>query len=143
MTELFRGCLAAHLVEMSLPRAVTEASAALLAMTLSGTPIGRCVQVSEVTQRIPGGAFGFYHDFLMTENYYVLLENPMRINLWKLLTKYTTGRACIAECLYMDTDVPMKVRQLQMRTASGGLAFQSCFVFCFVIELQAAHCLHR
>lgn len=36
---------------------------------------------------LQGAQFGFFHDFLVTENYYVLLENPIRMNFGKLLTK--------------------------------------------------------
>ena len=67
------------------------------------------MQVAEVNLTMPDAVFGFFHDLLVTENYYVLLENPMRMDLWKLLTKYVPGNACIAECLYMDMNRPMKV----------------------------------
>jgi hypothetical protein len=46
-----------------------------------------------------GATFGFIHDILVTENYYVVLENPISMNVGKLLTKYMLGRACLAECL--------------------------------------------
>ena len=69
-----------------------------------------CVQVAESKHAMPDSVFGMFHDMLVTENYYILLENPTRINAWKLLTQYTTGKACIAECLYMDKTRPLKVR---------------------------------
>ena len=68
------------------------------------------MQVSEVRHKVAGGAFGFFHDFCITDNYYVMLENPMRLDFWKLLTKYTVGKACIAECLEFRPELPMKVR---------------------------------
>lgn len=53
---------------------------------------------------VQGATFGFFHDFLITENYYVLLENPISLDFQKLLTKYMFGRACLAECLqYMPS----------------------------------------
>lgn len=58
---------------------------------------------------IKDAAFGFVHDFIVSENYYVIVENPTRMDFWKLLTQYTLGKACIAECLYQDMDRPMKV----------------------------------
>ena len=29
-------------------------------------------------------AFGFFHDLLVTDRYYLLLENPIRLDLWKV-----------------------------------------------------------
>jgi hypothetical protein len=71
---------------------------------------GERPQVAETEYTLPDAAFGFVHDLLVTDNYYVLLENPTRLDFWKLLTKYTVGQAGIAECLYMDSSRPMKVR---------------------------------
>lgn len=51
---------------------------------------------------LPGAAFGFFHDFLVTPNYYVFLENPMSLDLWKMATKYMFGKPCIAECIVWD-----------------------------------------
>jgi carotenoid cleavage dioxygenase-like enzyme len=72
------------------------------------------LQISEVSQQIPGGAFGFFHDFCVTDNYYVLLENPLRLDVWKLLSKYTFGKACIAECFAFKSELPMKVGLLAL-----------------------------
>jgi all-trans-8'-apo-beta-carotenal 15,15'-oxygenase len=69
--------------------------------------------VHDTTLRLPDAAFAFLHDILVTENYYVILENPTRLDIWKLLTKYVPGKACIAECLYHDEHRPVKVRNLQ------------------------------
>ena len=49
-----------------------------------------------------GATFGFFHDILATENWYVAVENPISMNFGKLLTSYTLGRACLAECLEFD-----------------------------------------
>jgi hypothetical protein len=67
------------------------------------------MQVHELTIKLPDAAFGFFHDILVTENYYVILENPTRLNYWKLVTQYVPGKACIAECLYQDQNRPVKV----------------------------------
>lgn len=69
-----------------------------------------CPQVAETTYRCPDAAFGFFHDYLVTENYYVVLDNPTRMDFRKLLVEYTTGRACIAECIYLDPARRMKAR---------------------------------
>ena len=72
----------------------------------------RCpvAQVGKTQHDIAGGAFGFFHDFVVTDNYFVFLENPMALDIWKVLSKYTVGQACIAECLYMVDGKPQKVR---------------------------------
>ena len=35
-----------------------------------------------------GAAFGFFHDMAITENYYILFQNPTRLDGRKLLTEY-------------------------------------------------------
>ena len=57
----------------------------------------------------PDAAFAFLHDFAMTERSYIFVENPVRMNLGKLLTKYMFGKACIAECLGYDPSRPTKI----------------------------------
>lgn len=56
-----------------------------------------------------GGTFGFIHDILVTQNYYIVLENPISMNFGKLLTKYMLGKACLAECLEFDAERPTRV----------------------------------
>lgn len=51
---------------------------------------------------LQGATFGFFHDILVTDNYYIALENPISMDFAKLLTKYTFGRACLAECLQFE-----------------------------------------
>lgn len=51
---------------------------------------------------LQGGGFGFYHDILVTEHYYIAVENPMRMDFAKFLLGYGLGRACLAECLQYD-----------------------------------------
>jgi hypothetical protein len=38
-----------------------------------------------------------------------LPQNPIKLNMWRLLTEYTMGKACIAECLEFDSKLPVKV----------------------------------
>lgn len=56
-----------------------------------------------------GAGFGFFHDMLVTEHYYIVLENPMRLDLAKMAFQYTLGRACLAECLKFDGRKPTKI----------------------------------
>jgi all-trans-8'-apo-beta-carotenal 15,15'-oxygenase len=58
---------------------------------------------------LKGAAFGFFHDFLVTPNYYVLFQNPMRMDVTKLLTQYMLGRCGIAECLVFDASRDMQI----------------------------------
>ncbi|PSC73715.1 carotenoid oxygenase [Micractinium conductrix] len=58
--------------------------------------------VQRIEFELPDAAFGFFHDFLVTQNYYIFLENPMSLDLWKVATQYMLGRACIAECIAWD-----------------------------------------
>ena len=68
------------------------------------------VQVAETVYRCPDAAFAFFHDYLVTDNYYIVLDNPTRMDFRKLLLEYTTGKACIAECIYLDPTRRMKAR---------------------------------
>ncbi|CAG9461377.1 unnamed protein product [Pedinophyceae sp. YPF-701] len=56
-----------------------------------------------------GGGLGFFHDMCVTENYYVLVQNPTTLDLWKLATEYITNRACLAECIVAQDGKPMKL----------------------------------
>ena len=37
------------------------------------------------------GAFGFFHDLAVTEHYYVLLQNPTKLDFRKLAFEYVIG----------------------------------------------------
>jgi len=76
--------------------------------------------------RAQGATFGFFHDFLMTENYYVLLENPISLDFGKLLTKYMLGRACLAECLTYEPSRRTRVHLLA-RPGRPGAPPQKCY----------------
>lgn len=66
-------------------------------------------QVHQVDVTIPGAAFGFFHDFAVTEDSYIFIENPVELDFIKLFTKYMFGKACIAECLQYKREKPVKV----------------------------------
>ena len=70
---------------------------------------------------LQGATFGFFHDILVTDNYYIALENPISMDFGKLLTKYTFGRACLAECLTFDNR-PTRIHIIPRPgcTTSGG-----------------------
>lgn len=44
------------------------------------------------------GAFAFFHDLAVTDNYYVLLQNPTRLDFRKLLFDYCVGAFYILSC---------------------------------------------
>lgn len=71
------------------------------------------------TQEVFKGAFGFYHDFAMTEKYYVFLQNPIRLNLYKFVTQYMLGKAGVAECLEFDTSQKSLIHLIP-RPGKGG-----------------------
>lgn len=68
---------------------------------------GQCIHTSKVV--LKGGAFGFYHDFLVTENYYVLYENPVNLDLMTFASEYMFSKCGIAQCLKFDTGKPTKI----------------------------------
>lgn len=47
--------------------------------------------LTDVFDRLQNGAFGFFHDLAVTENYYILLQNPTKLNFSKLLFGYVPG----------------------------------------------------
>jgi all-trans-8'-apo-beta-carotenal 15,15'-oxygenase len=62
---------------------------------------------SGVTLR--GAGFAFFHDFLVTDNYYVLFQNPVKLDTKKLITEYMFAKCSIAECLVFDPSRDMRV----------------------------------
>ena len=46
---------------------------------------------------VQSGAFGFFHDLAVTENYYILLQNPTKLNFSKLLFGYVPGVYTLCE----------------------------------------------
>ena len=58
---------------------------------------------------MPRGALGFDHSYLVTENYYIHIQNPITVNFWRLFTQYVPGRASLVSLLDMLPDAPQKV----------------------------------
>ena len=45
----------------------------------------------------------------MSENYYIFVENPMKMDFWKFISEFGFGKASLVDCLYHDTAKPQKV----------------------------------
>ena len=58
---------------------------------------------------LQGGTFGFIHDILVTDQHYIILENPINMNFGKLLTQYAFAKACLAECLEYEASKMTKI----------------------------------
>lgn len=72
---------------------------------------------------LQGASFGFFHDLIVTDNSYVVMENPIRMDYVKLLTKYMFAKACLAECLVFDPAKPVKIHLIDRpgkKKAAGG-----------------------
>ena len=80
---------------------------------------------------VQGATFGFFHDILVTDNYYIALENPISMDFGKLLTKYMLGRACLAECLQFQ-DRPTRIHVIPrpgfQQNSSGEASSLTCFI---------------
>ena len=50
---------------------------------------------------VPNATFGFFHDFLVTENWYFLFQNPTSLSPPKLLTEYMFAKCALAETIAM------------------------------------------
>lgn len=77
-------------------------------------------QLHKTNYELPDATFAFLHDFIVTENHYIFLENPITMDLPKLLTKYMFGKACIAECLKYDTAKSTKVHLIPRPGVKSG-----------------------
>lgn len=78
-------------------------------------------QVHKTQYEVPN-TFAFIHDILATEHYYIILENPIRLDFVKMATKYMFGKACLAECLLFDKSLPTRVHFIPRPGASGSRA---------------------
>ncbi|DBB06748.1 hypothetical protein WJX82_009214 [Trebouxia sp. C0006] len=70
-------------------------------------------RLHKTQHKMPGGTFGFIHDILVTDQHYIVLENPINMNFGKLLTKYTVAKACLAECLQYESSKPTKIHVIK------------------------------
>jgi len=78
---------------------------------------GKCLKKNKAL--LKGGAFGFYHDFLVTENYYVLFENPIQMDFKQLMTEYLMAKCGIAQCLKYDDTKPTKIHVIERSPPAG------------------------
>jgi carotenoid cleavage dioxygenase-like enzyme len=67
------------------------------------------LQVSETRFKCRGAAFSFFHDFLITTNYYIVLVNSSRMDYIKLITEFAFGHAGITDCMSIDPSMDMQV----------------------------------
>eukprot|EP00976_Prorocentrum_cordatum_P095340 1190136-Prorocentrum_minimum.AAC.2 len=56
---------------------------------------------------ITGGSFGFFHDFAVTEHYYIFYQNPVRMDGKRLVTEYLFGKCGIAQVRRSQTLKPL------------------------------------
>ncbi|CAL8467343.1 g6880 [Coccomyxa elongata] len=91
----------------------------------------------KTTAELPGAGFGFFHDMLVTEHYYIALENPMRLDLTKMATKYALGSACLAECLKFDPSRRTKIHLIP-RPGLLGRTLQRV-----TLETEPLFCFHH
>lgn len=66
------------------------------------TPAGE--RVSKTTAGLPGTRVPLVHDFAVTENYYVVVEGPVKLDLKRFFLDYPLGKAAIAETLVFDRE---------------------------------------
>lgn len=81
--------------------------------------------VHKTAHKIKGGAFAFFHDIVVTERHYILLQNPTRMNFRKLLLEYPFGKCAIAECVQYDESLPAKALLVPRPGASATSGIQS------------------
>ena len=51
---------------------------------------------------VPNATFGFFHDMLVTENWYCLFQNPTSLDFQKLMTEYMFAKCALAETIAMQ-----------------------------------------
>jgi all-trans-8'-apo-beta-carotenal 15,15'-oxygenase len=68
---------------------------------------------------LKGAGFAFFHDMLVTENYYILFQNPVKLDTTKLLTQYMFAKCAIAECLVVDPSRNMRIHLIPRASGSA------------------------
>jgi len=58
----------------------------------------------EVTRRAYNYPASYVHDFVVTDNYYILFDCPIKIDFAAVFTKYIFEKACLSEMICEDTD---------------------------------------
>lgn len=64
---------------------------------------------------LPGAVYGMFHDFAVTQDYYVVYENPVRPNVTSAVTGiagFLTGAHNLAQTFDFRTDLPCKIHLL-------------------------------
>lgn len=56
-------------------------------------------QAARQTFGVPDATFGMFHDCLLTENWYMLLQNPTALDPQKLLTEYMFAKCALAQVI--------------------------------------------
>ncbi|GAX81610.1 hypothetical protein CEUSTIGMA_g9038.t1 [Chlamydomonas eustigma] len=59
--------------------------------------------------RVPGCLAQTVTDFLVTDQYFLVLQAPVTLNMERMATRYTLGDASFAECLDYDDSKPAKL----------------------------------
>ena len=78
----------------------------------------------EVARRSYPYPSSYVHDLIVTENYYVLFDCPIKIDFKKTFTDYLTQNACLSELICEDTErqplfriFPRRGTDMTVRTA--------------------------
>ena len=61
---------------------------------------------------VPDATFGMFHDCLVTENWYLLLQNPTALDPRKLLTEYMFAKCALAEVIGFQDGKPATLHML-------------------------------
>jgi all-trans-8'-apo-beta-carotenal 15,15'-oxygenase len=66
-------------------------------------------RVCKATAALPGTRVPLVHDFAITENYYVLVEGPVKLDMRRFFLEYPFGKSAIAETLVFDPQQKARV----------------------------------
>ena len=100
--------------------------------------MGAGMQVAETHHRIPGAAFNFMHDILVTENYYILIENPTRCVDFraaarcKRISADTEARYSLS-CLRLLPVTSMSLKLFHLYFFKSRLAYLFIYLFSYVL----------
>ena len=61
---------------------------------------------------VPDATFGMFHDCLVTENWYLLLQNPNKLDPQKLIGEYMFAKCALAEVIAFQEGQPAKLHML-------------------------------
>ena len=59
---------------------------------------------SELCTPSPYNPASYVHDLIVTDNYYVLFDCPIKIDFPAVFTKYIFEKSCLSELICEDTD---------------------------------------